>query len=173
MEGRAAATAILDEGGMEAVGLCEAARRIGVSAAAAAYRHFASKEHLLASVAAEGFRELSAAMDAAANEPSATLGRATAYVEFALQKRGLFRRMYGPVLTQRRRFPKLKEAAKDAFSFLQVARAADGRSWKDKREAVAAWGLAHGLSSLLIGGLVPEKRMQPLAEKIIMTAVTP
>ena len=50
---RAAARAILDKDGIQAVGLREAARRVGVSATAG-YRHFANKEDLLASVAAEG-----------------------------------------------------------------------------------------------------------------------
>ncbi len=90
---RAAARAILDdEGGAHAVGLREAARRIGVSPTAA-YRHFSSKEDLLASVAAEGFRELSAALDRAMQGPDHLLGLGLAYVEFALQKRGLFRLM--------------------------------------------------------------------------------
>ena len=60
---RAAAREILDEDGSQAVGLREMARRVGVSPTAA-YRHFASREDLLASVAAEGFRELSAALEA-------------------------------------------------------------------------------------------------------------
>jgi AcrR family transcriptional regulator len=64
---RAAARAILDEGGPGVVGLREASRRVGVSATAA-YLHFANKEDLLASVAAEGFRELAAAMEAMETE---------------------------------------------------------------------------------------------------------
>ena len=51
----AAARQILDENGLESLGLRETARRVGVSATAA-YRHFSSKNDLLASVAAEGFR---------------------------------------------------------------------------------------------------------------------
>ena len=58
----------LDENGLQAVGLRETARRVGVSATAA-YRHFTSKEDLLASVAAEGFRDLAAAMERAARGP--------------------------------------------------------------------------------------------------------
>ena len=50
---RAAAREILDEDGSQAVGLREMARRVGVSPTAA-YRHFASREDLLASVAARG-----------------------------------------------------------------------------------------------------------------------
>src|SRR5271170_4835975 len=85
----AAARQILDESGMQAVGLRETARRVGVSATAA-YRHFASKEDLLASVAAEGFRELAVAIDAARKGPDSLIGPSLAYVEFALRKRGLF-----------------------------------------------------------------------------------
>ena len=80
---RAAARAILDgEDGASAVGLREAARRVGVSPTAA-YRHFASKEDLLASVAAEEFRELSAALEMAMKGPDRMLGVGLAYVEFA------------------------------------------------------------------------------------------
>ena len=64
---RAAARAILDEAGPDAVGLRETSRRVGVSATAA-YRHFNNKEDLLASVAAEGFRELAAAMETGATD---------------------------------------------------------------------------------------------------------
>jgi AcrR family transcriptional regulator len=63
----AAARQILDEDGLPAVGPRETARRVGVSPMAT-YRHFASKGDLLASVAAEGFRELAAAIQ------SVTLG---------------------------------------------------------------------------------------------------
>ena len=77
----------------EGVGLRETARRVGVSATAA-YRHFDSKEDLLASVAAEGFRELAAAMKAAVDDHEPLIGVSLAYVEFALQKRGLFRLMF-------------------------------------------------------------------------------
>ena len=167
---RAAARAILDEGGAHAVGLREAARRIGVSPTAA-YRHFASKEDLLASVAAEGFRELSVALEAAMQGPDRVLGLGLAYVEFALQKRGLFRLMFGPILAERTKYPRLREAATDAFRTLQVAQAADGHPGED--DAMAAWGLIHGLSSLFIDGLVAEERIPSLAHSIIMTAVAP
>ena len=69
-----AARQILDENGLQAVGLRETARRVGVSATAA-YRHFTNKEDLLASVAAEGFQELAAAMQGATRAPIPSLGR--------------------------------------------------------------------------------------------------
>jgi AcrR family transcriptional regulator len=64
------------------VGLRETARRVGVSATAA-YRHFNNKEDLLASVAAEGFWELTAAIAAQESDPLRGVG--LAYVEFALR----------------------------------------------------------------------------------------
>jgi AcrR family transcriptional regulator len=164
---RAASRAILDENGPEAVGLREAARRVGVSATAA-YRHFTNKEDLLASVAAEGFRELAAAMEAAAMGPEPMSGVGLAYVEFALQKRGLFRLMFGPVLVERAKYPGLSEASGAVFDLLQrVVANAEEQQHDEPAETLASWGLVHGLSSLFIDGLVPEARARGLAREIL------
>jgi AcrR family transcriptional regulator len=165
---RSAARAILDEAGPDGVGLRETARRVGVSATAA-YRHFASKEDLLASVAAEGFRELAATMETAVNGPDPLIGVGLAYVEFALQKRGLFRLMFGPLLVERAKYPLLNESAEAAFSLLQrVVTGAEGKSNQENPAAMAAWGLVHGLSTLFIDGLVPESQARGLAEQILV-----
>ena len=108
----AAARANLDESGLEAVGLSEAARRIGLPATAAD-RHFSGEEDLLASVAAEGFQELSNLMEAAADGPDPMIGLGLAYLEFALHKQGLFRLMFGPLLEERARHPALYEGGGD------------------------------------------------------------
>ena len=89
---------------MQAVGLRETARRVGVSATAA-YRHFTSKEDLLASVAAEGFGELRAAMEGATRGPNPLSRAGLAYVEFAQQNRGLFRLMFGPFSAETSELP--------------------------------------------------------------------
>jgi AcrR family transcriptional regulator len=165
---RAAARAILDEAGPDVVGLRETARRVGVSATAA-YRHFTNKEDLLASVAAEGFRELAAAMETGATESDPFHAVGLAYVEFALQKRGLFRLMFGPVLVQRAKYPELDEAARTVFGLLQrVAVSASDGPREDNAAGMAAWGLVHGLSSLFIDGLVPEGRVRGLANEILV-----
>ncbi len=135
---RAAARAILDEAGPDAVGLRETARRVGVSATAA-YRHFTSKEDLLASVAAEGFRELAASMELAASEPDPLIAVGLAYVEFALQKRGLFRLMFGPILVERAKYPLLNEAAGAAFDILQRVAGPDERPREENAATMAAW----------------------------------
>ncbi len=165
---RAAARSILDEAGPEGVGLRETARRVGVSATAA-YRHFDSKEDLLASVAAEGFRELTAAMRAASEGSEPLIGVGLSYVEFALQKRGLFRLMFGPLMVERARYPKLNEAVNEALGLLeQVVTGAESKSQDESPATLAAWGLVHGLSTLFIDGLVPESQARTMAEQILV-----
>jgi AcrR family transcriptional regulator len=165
---RAAARGILDEAGPEGVGLRETARRVGVSATAA-YRHFDSKEDLLASVAAEGFRELSAAMRAAVDDREALIGVGLAYVEFAMQNRGLFRLMFSTLLADRAKYPTLNEAANEAFGFLQqVVTGVEGGLQEENPAMMAAWGPVHGLSALFIDGLVPESQARSMAEQILV-----
>ena len=170
---RAAARAILDEAGPDVVGLRETARRVGVSATAA-YRHFTSKEDLLASVATEGFKELAAAMETGATESDPLRAVGLAYVEFALQKRGLFRLMFGPILVQRAKYPELDEAARVVFGVLQrVAVSADDGPRQDNSAGMAAWGLVHGLSSLFIDSLVPETHARGMANQILVERPRP
>jgi AcrR family transcriptional regulator len=163
----AAARQILDESGMQAVGLRETARRVGVSATAA-YRHFASKEDLLASVAAEGFRELGEAMKSATRGPSLLSRAGLAYIEFAQHNRGLFRLMFGPVLAERAKYPALK-AATDAVGDLLLRNVADvdQRPLDENAAAMAAWGLVHGLSYLFVDGFTSAAQAMGLAEEIL------
>jgi AcrR family transcriptional regulator len=160
----AAARAILDEAGLDAVSLRETARRAGVSVTAA-YHHFANKEHLLASVAAEGFRELAAAMERAATG-SDPLGRVGfAYLDFALQKRGLFGLMFGPILVERAKYPELNEAASAVFGLLRrVAVSADEWPYEDEVAGMAAWGLVMACSS----ASSPRRGQEGLPNKILV-----
>jgi AcrR family transcriptional regulator len=155
----AAARALLDEGGPQAVGLRETARRVGVSPTAT-YRHFRDKDSLLAAVAAEGFRAFGAALAGATGDgqPFSAMGRA--YVEFALANPGLFRLMFGAQIRERARFPELTEAADAAFTRLKAATTTEG-------SAVAAWSLVHGLSHLLLDGMLPRESASALMDAIL------
>jgi AcrR family transcriptional regulator len=144
---RAAARAILDEAGPDGVGLRETARRVGVPATAV-YRHFTNKQHLLASVAAEGFRELAAAMESDATGGDPLGGVGLAYFDFALQKRDLFRLMFGPILAERAKYPELNEAASAVFGLLRrVAVSDDEWPCEDDVAGTAAWGLVMACST--------------------------
>jgi len=157
-----AADVLLDEGGTGAVSLREAARRAGVSPTAA-YRHFDSKEALLAAVAARGFHDFAAALDEAAhlsNDPLSARG--VAYVHFALTRPGRFRLMFGPAIRDKSRHPDLLQAAENAFGRFAQFVAASGAGDRNPREAaVAAWALVHGLAQLAIDGMLPGE--DPLA----------
>ena len=133
---REAARAILEEAGPDVVGLRETARRAGVSPAAA-YRYFTNRDELLASVAAEGFRELAAAMETGATESDRLRGVGLAYFDFALQKRGLFRLMFGPLLAGRAKHPDLDEAAGAVFDLIQRLAVSAG---EDDAAGIAAGG---------------------------------
>ncbi len=161
---RAAGREILDEVGPDGLLLGDVARRVGVSATAV-YRYFPSREGLLASVAAEGFRELAVLLERVAADKDRWVRIALAYVEFALQKRGLFRLMFGPILAERAKYPELT-AALDIVQRMLTGPA--DRSPEEKAGAIADWGLVHGLSALFVDGLVPEARARSLAEEIFV-----
>jgi AcrR family transcriptional regulator len=150
----AAARALLEGGGPEAVSLREAARAAGVSHNAP-YRHFAGRDALLAALAADGFSELRARLEAARDGGSANpldaLGRA--YLGFAHTERPRFRLMFGGGL-DRAAHPDLAAAADAAFAVLRDAVAAQVPPAAARREALRAWGLVHGLATLVADGQV-------------------
>ena len=92
-----AATALAEEGGSDGVVLREAARRVGVSPSAA-YRHFPSRDGLLAAVGSAARERLVRRMLAAADGAPDLVFRATglAYIEFALDEPGLFEVAFRP-----------------------------------------------------------------------------
>ena len=152
---------------MQAVGLRETARRVGVSATAA-YRHFTSKEDLLASVAAEGFRELGAAMEGATRGPNPLTRAGLAYIEFAQPKP----RPFSPDVRARPgRAGEISGASGrdhgvEALLLRGVADL-DQRPFDHNLAAMGAWGLVHGLSYLVVDGFIPAARATSRAEEIL------
>ena len=165
----AAARALLDEGGPDAVGLREAARRVGVSATAT-YRHFKDKEALLAALAVEGFREFGAALAASDRAPEPLPAMGAAYIDFALAKPGMFRLMFSPLLAARRDDEELQAAARAAFATLARgvgARADAPAEPQIPAAAIAAWSLVHGLSHLILDGVLPKSEAEALKRAIL------
>jgi AcrR family transcriptional regulator len=163
----AAARALLDEGGPNSVGLREAARRVGVSPTAT-YRHFRDKDDLLASVAAEGFREFSAALAQAGCEGQPLSAMGAAYVDFALARPGMFRLMFSPLIAKREAYPELREAADEAFAVLRrgvESCAPQGEGVE--AAALAAWSLVHGLVHLILDGVLPKETAQVFKSAIL------
>src|SRR3990170_140547 len=109
---------LLEREGLEALTLRAAAREAGVSHMAP-YRHFESKDDLLAAIAEQGFLALTQRMDDAAarhgKRPQSRSGVGVAYVSFALDNPALYRLMFGANLAPRERFPGLVAAGAKAF----------------------------------------------------------
>ena len=162
----AAARALLDEGGPDAVGLREAARRVGVSATAT-YRHFRDKEALLAAVAAEGFREFGAALRAAEATSAPLPAMGAAYIDFALARPGMFQLMFSPLMAKRATYPELAAATDEAFAALRggVGPRADEATFE--MEAISAWSLVHGLSRLVLDGVLPRESAEAFKQAML------
>ena len=145
---------LLDEGGPEAVALREAARRLGVTAAAV-YRHFADRESLLSELAVRGFDAFGQALHhAAAGAADPLAAMAHAYVRFAVARPGRFRLMFGPAVADRSRHPALQQAVERAS--IGFRGAAAGTTPDERSLAMLrAWSMIHGLSHLLIDGMLP------------------
>ncbi len=164
----AAARKLLDAGGVEAIGLRETARRVGVSATAT-YRHFADKDDLIAAVATEGFKEFGNALAAATGGKARLSEMGLAYVDFAIAHAGLFNLMFGPQLRQRDRFPELVAASDAAFALLVEGVRQSGGVEASHVEAAAysAWSLAHGFARLALDELIPREQVAALARAIL------
>jgi AcrR family transcriptional regulator len=157
----AEARRMLEQAGPESISFRAIARGAGVSQTAP-YNHFTNKEHLLATLATIGFRELEASQ-AAATKGAGTVnvqieGLGRAYVRFACGHPQLYRLMFGVGMSNWRARPEVAKAKKASFRPLQEALAASLTTTRGNSAAaveaatVAAWALAHGLSMLLIDG---------------------
>lgn len=138
------------------LGLRELARAVGVSTAAP-YRHFASRDALLAAVCARGFLMLADALRATVAEhgPDDLAALGATYIRFALAHRSLFAVMLRhPRAGQAE--AEVAAASEAAFAPLRQAVALiTGRAARD--ETIGAWALAHGLAVLATDGrLAPD-----------------
>ena len=145
-----AALELLLEGGTEALGMRELARRVGVSAAAP-YRHFRDKQALIQAVAAAGFALFLEAVEAAkAGVPAdEQLGAmAEAYVQFALRYPRLYKLMFSSELGKFED-KDLRRAADAAYASLAMTAAREDPD-SPGEAAISAWAFVHGLSMLLL-----------------------
>jgi AcrR family transcriptional regulator len=154
-----AALSLVAERGPKGFSLTEAARRAGVSAAAP-YRHFTDKAHLLATVAEQGFLDLHSALaagvEAAPGPADKLIGIGRAYVRWAVGHPDQYRVMFGAD-TDKTQYPTLAAAAGQAFGHLldaigECQAAGLLRGEKPGELAGPLWSLVHGIASLAIDG---------------------
>ena len=155
----AAALKLLAHEGPTGVTLRGVAKMTGVSQAAP-YRHFASREALLAAVATEAFQGLSEAMadgaKAAGDSPIEQFqGMGVAYVGYAARDPFRFRLMFGTDVGRKTDYPELEQAARQSFKQLldgvvTCQQAGAIRQGATEALALLAWASVHGLAELVI-----------------------
>jgi AcrR family transcriptional regulator len=150
-----AATALAEHGGSDGVVLREAARRVGVSPSAA-YRHFPSRDGLLAAVGSAARERLVRRMLAPAPGAPDLAFRATglAYIEFALDEPGLFEVAFRPCPPGL--FVPEDPSPYDVLSAALDALDAAGRLAVPRAGAEEpAWAAVHGAAVLLGERMIP------------------
>ncbi|MGE0616837.1 MAG: TetR/AcrR family transcriptional regulator [Bacteriovoracia bacterium] len=129
---------------------------------AAAYRHFSSKNAILAEIAGEGFVKFHASLASAsakpANQPLRRLSALfSAYVEFALAHPILYQIMFQYDVGNFLEFPHVLMSAQKGFNVLNdlVKECAEAGLLRDRQVneiSMSLWSASHGLSVLLMGG---------------------
>lgn len=160
--------------GTEKLSLRALAREAGVSPTAP-YRHFRSKQCLLAAVATQGFQTLreehlrTNASDL--SNPARLQALAMNYVNFALQNPVCYQLMFGSLLGDFSEYDMLQTSAAGAYEEVDRVLSAyvneRGMTVEVPQLAGAMWAFLHGLSSLIINqpnlGSAQSKPMQALA----------
>jgi AcrR family transcriptional regulator len=163
-----AGESVLAETGIEGFSLRRVAREVGVSHSAPAH-HFGDTQGLLAALAAEGFRQFLAAMQARqascrSDDPKALLtASGLGYLDFTLASPALFKLMFGSDRVDTCD-PDLEKAASAAFDHLasDISRLRGVSPYEDAdamADVMASWSMVHGFASLLLSG-----RMHPVQE---------
>ncbi len=162
------ARTLLREGGIARLNLRALAARAGI-AAGSVYHHYASKNALLAGLAAEGFGDLEAALSRAASSPEGTPIRASAlaYFGFARSQPGVYGLMFDPQILAE---PEVSAARDRAFEVLkqvigQAASQQDRTEAQVYKVALAVWACGHGAASMTLAG--GEGAQTPLMEDVI------
>jgi AcrR family transcriptional regulator len=172
----AAGRALIEQRGLHGFTLRECARRARVSHAAPAH-HFHSIADLLAEIAAQGFDELAAAMDAAASgqrDPArrlAALGRA--YVAFALANQAVFQLMLnrGARSSDNARLEASRKAAYARLTESIGSVIPHGSPATRQAMADLAWVSVHGFAVLALGGELDREGMSGTAFRRRLDAV--
>lgn len=175
------ALAIIRERGIENLSLREVARRLGVSHQAP-YRHYPSRDHLLAEVVDRCFRSLDAFIAQApeTDDPRAdllALGRL--YIAYSAAYPLEYRLLFGSVLPDPRAHPHMLDRGCGAFDQLRalLARLLD-RPVTDPEvtlEAMFAWSTMHGIATIrasdAMAGLMLDPALQDRVTDFVLMRI--
>lgn len=155
----AAAHAFIARHGVERLSLREVARELGVSHQAP-YKHYASRDELLAEVIARCFARFTAHLEARRKsaDPQRDLeALGAAYLDFAFRNPLEYRLMFATPWPEGTGHEALDAGARTSFAVLRevLARRAPPRSaQRTELDALLVWSSMHGLASVLQGDVM-------------------
>jgi len=152
------ALAIVEESGVEKLSMREVARRLGVSHQAP-YKHFQSRDHILAEMVSRAYRSFSEYLKKRprTGDPDADLGAmGQAYIEYADKHPLQYRLIFSTPLPDPHQHPDMMRHAQDAFALLQsgiaelhAARGGPGPHRRTDFDALFIWFTLHGLCGVM------------------------
>lgn len=148
----------IQERGVENLSLRDVARRLGVSHQAP-YKHFPSRDHILAAVVARCFELFAEHLKSrsAGHTPEEDLSNmGVAYLEFAQSNPLMYRLMFNTPLPPMRDHSEMLANGRVAFSLLktrldtmQLKKLPNDVASPSKHDALFIWALLHGFTSLM------------------------
>ncbi len=163
-----AARAVIARQGIECLSLRDVARQLGVSHQAP-YKHYPSRDHLLAEVMRRCFEQFAAHLDARehfddAHQDLSSLGRQ--YLSYAQQHPLEYQLMFGTPWPAAAEHPDLQRDATHAFDILrQVLRRLHGSGVEQAErvdlDAMFVWSAMHGLIGVMNGNCLAKLELQP------------
>lgn len=164
------AYSIIAEDGLESLSIREVARRLGVSHQAP-YKHFESRDHILAGVVARTYSEFSRHLEARprSDDPEQDMHNlGIAYLAYAKANPLKYRLMFGTPLREPGRYPEMMEEAHRAFDILRKRLSSmqrkplnDGSNKEADvgRDAMFVWSTLHGFATIAASDAVATLRM--------------
>ena len=143
-----AAYNFVKENGYAAMSLRGIAEECNVSATAI-YRHYETKEHLLADVVAKGFVEFNTSVEG--KEEDDIFQRCENYLAFAFDNYNIYDLLFSQSVVEFLNFPKILEVADKAFESLLKSVKEHDKSLNDlsaSNKAIHIWSFLHGMSSI-------------------------
>ena len=143
-----AAYSFVKENGYAAMSLRGIADECNVSATAI-YRHYETKEHLLADVVAKGFVEFNISVEG--KEEDDIFQRCENYLAFAFDNYNIYDLLFSQSVVEFLKFPQILEVADRAFESLLESVKQHDKSLNDlsaSNKAIHIWSFLHGMSSI-------------------------
>ena len=136
------------ENGYSTMSLRGVAEQCNVSATAI-YRHYETKEHLLADVVAKGFVVLNSSVKG--KEDDDIFQRCENYLAFAFDNYNIYDLLFSQSVVEFLKFPQILEVADRAFESLLESVKEHDKSLNDlsaSNKAIHIWSFLHGMSSI-------------------------